>query len=236
MKNRSIKWGLVLSCGWVVILVAAAIILPRFDSMQVSAPVLTFVVVLVVAVWLCLTTLALFRYFYRRWQRVPLVPNKAAYISWLSFETLAAAGICALLAATMFIPPLDGPHSRLLANEAFAAGKLHDIVTLQEEYMVAHAYGGYACDLSVLKPLAQQRSPDSETDFLTNGVQSGYRFSLVSCGSDANRRSVRYQVAAVPIERGRTGLGAFCADETGAMWYDAKGSATNCLASRRPFE
>jgi hypothetical protein len=232
MKNDSIRWGLVLSCGWGVILVAAAIILPRFDSRQDSFPLLWW---LLVIIWFCLTTFALWRYFYRGWQRVSLVPNKAAYVSWLSFETLAAVGIYVLLAGIMFVPVLDGPHSRRLANEAFAASKLHDIVTLQDEYMAAHAYTGYACDLSLLKPIAQQKFPESAMEFLTAGVQSGYRFSLVSCGSDASRASVRYQVAAVPVERGKTGLGAFCADETGAMWYDAKGSATNCLLSRRAF-
>jgi hypothetical protein len=142
-----------------------------------------------------------------------------------------AAGLLLLI-----IPTLDGPHSRRLANEAAAVGDLRTILTLQDQYMAAHAGNGFACELPLLVPVGRKTFPDYSLQFLTTGMQSGYEFSLISCRSDANRASVRYQITAVPVERGTTGVRAFCADEEGVIWYDAEGSPTNCLASRHPLE
>jgi len=237
MKKRRIRWGLMLSCGWVVVLVAAAIILPRLDSRQVSAAPVTVVAILLVAVLLLLTTLALCRYFYRRWQRVPLVPNKAAYVTWLSFETLAAVGLYALPAAIIFIPVLDGPHSRQHANEAAAVSKLRTVVTLETKYSAAHAEKGFACELALLKPIEQTRDGDYDPfSFLIKPTYAGYKFALGNCSADVKGVVVHYQATAVPVERSRTGFRVFCTDDSGLLWYDAAGSATNCLVSRRSLE
>lgn len=151
--------------------------------------------------------------------------------SFVTCGLLLAAGLMLLV-----VPTLDGPHSRRLANEASAVSKLRTILTLQDQYMAAHAGNEFACELPLLKPIAQQEFPDYSLEFLTTGVQAGYRFSLVSCGSDANRARVRYHVTAVPVEHGTTGLRAFCADEAGVIWYDAEGSPSDCVASRHPLE
>jgi hypothetical protein len=147
---------------------------------------------------------------------------------------------CGLLLATglllLVVANLDGSHSRLLANDASAVSKLRTVLTLQDQYMAAHAGNDFACELLLLKPIGKQEFPDDSLEFLTTGVQSGYKFSLVSCRSDANRARVRYQVTAAPVDQGTTGVRAFCADEGGVIWYDLKGSGTNCLASRHPLE
>ena len=141
---------------------------------------------------------------------------------------LLAAGLLLLV-----VPTLDGPHSRQLANEAAALSKLRTVVTLQNQYTAAHAYNGFACELLLLKATEQRNEADYDPlRFLITGTQAGYKFSLVNCGSDANRARAHYQVTAVPVERGTTGFRAFCADESGLIWYDDAGSATNCLASR----
>jgi len=70
--------------------------------------------------------------------------------------------------------------------------------------------------------MGQEKFPSYSLEFLTAGVQSGYKFSLLSCRSDANRARVRYQITAVPIEHGTSGVRAFCADEGGVIWYDAE--------------
>ena len=151
---------------------------------------------------------------------------------------LWVTGTLILLAVLLLalVPTLDGPRSRLFANEASAAMTVRTIITLQDEYLAAHAYMGFACELPLLEPIGQQKFPDRSLEFLKAGVQSGYKFSQLSCGSDANRARVRYQITAVPVERGKTGVRAFCADETGVIWYDLDGSETNCLASRHPLE
>jgi hypothetical protein len=141
-----------------------------------------------------------------------------------------------LLAVLLFLVAatnLDGPHSHRLANQAAAVSKLRTVVTLQDQYAAAHAYNGFACELPLLKPLEQRNGPDY---FLITGMHSGYSFSLVNCRSDANRERVHYQVIAIPVEHGATGLWAFCTDGSGLIWYDEAGSATNCLASKRPLQ
>jgi hypothetical protein len=93
MKPKRIKWGLALFVGWLVILLSAAIILPRTD---VSNAVV-YPIILLMAMWFLLSVVALFFYFYRAWRRVGAVSNKAAYIAWLSIESMfalaAVAGI-----------------------------------------------------------------------------------------------------------------------------------------------
>ena len=162
------------------------------------------------------------------WQKIPPV---------LRTSLLILCGLLLLVClSVLMIPTLDGPHSRQFANEASAVSKLRTILTLQNQYTIASAYSGFACELAQLRPLGQQRFPDSSLEFLATGVQSGYRFSLVSCGPDANRARARYQVTAVPLQHGTTGFRAFCADETGVIWYDPEGSAANCLASQHALE
>jgi general secretion pathway protein G len=91
MKINANKWTLILPCGWLVILVTAAIILPPVDSGGFSRSAVTILALAVV--WLVLTTAALGVYFYRSWQRVSRVSNKATYVAWLGFETVCALAL-----------------------------------------------------------------------------------------------------------------------------------------------
>jgi hypothetical protein len=103
--------------------------------------------------------------------------------------------------------------------------------------MAAHPFDGFACELPLLKPNEQRDEADYDPlGFLITGTQSGYKFSLANCGSDATRAKAHYYVTAVPVEQGITGFRAFCADESGGIWYDKAGSATNCLGSRHALE
>ncbi len=95
-----IKWGLVVPGGWLVILVAAPIILPP-DSRRFALKTVPFLALTVA--WLLLTVVALGVHFHRAWLRLPTVPNKAAYAVWLSFQiacTLAAA----VMLVSLFVP------------------------------------------------------------------------------------------------------------------------------------
>lgn len=147
---------------------------------------------------------------------------------------------CGLLLATgllLLIVPTFDRHSRQLRNESVAVSTLRTIIALQGHYMANHAGNGFACDLPTLKPSEQR--PGGEYDpllFLITGIRSGYRFSLVNCGNDANRARVHYQLTAVPVGLGTTGFWAFCADESEVVWYDKTGSTANCLASRTPLQ
>lgn len=97
---KPIKWGLVIPGGWLVILVGAAIILPP-GSRPFALKTVPFLVLIVA--WLLLTAVALGVYFYRAWQRLPTVPNKAAYIAWLGFQ-IACTLAGAVMLVSLFVP------------------------------------------------------------------------------------------------------------------------------------
>jgi general secretion pathway protein G len=98
---KSIRWGLVLCCGWFTILVIAAVTLPPIDARTILANAIPFLVV--TAVWLLLTIVALATYFYRAWSRIPLVSNKRTYVAWLTFEAACVlASACGLV--WVFVP------------------------------------------------------------------------------------------------------------------------------------
>jgi len=92
LRHIKIKYGLVLFLGWALILGTAAFTLPCTDS-----NVIVFAITGLMLVWLALSVAALFFHFFRAWRRVSAVPNKTAYIAWLSIESafalVAVAGI-----------------------------------------------------------------------------------------------------------------------------------------------
>ena len=55
------------------------------------------------ALFLAGTPVALATYFCRAWRRVSTVPNRTAYVIWMSLESVAGAGLLGVLAyATVF--------------------------------------------------------------------------------------------------------------------------------------
>ena len=164
-------------------------------------------------------------------------PKSKVEISFLRISTLLRASLVVAFVFLVVIVLLPRcilrPRSSLFRNEASAVARVRTIINLQNEYSAAHPYNGFACQLPLLKPAEQSRNTYGSLDFLDRRTQMGYRFWLGNCGPDANRANVHYQVAAVPIEPGKTGTRVFCADQTGFIWYDESGAATSCLASRR---
>ena len=154
----------------------------------------------------------------------------------ISYGFLSLCGL--LLLALMFIPVMDGHHKRQFANESSAVATLRKVIALETQYAAAHPEKGYACDLSLLRPTGQQQGADYDDPFafLVTATRSGYKFALGNCFPDATGVVTHYQAAVVPVEHGVTGFRAFCADDSGVIWYDAEGSSTKCLASRRSLE
>jgi hypothetical protein len=152
------------------------------------------------------------------------------------YALLAAAGCLFLIA--LLIPVLDGPHSRQYANEAAVVSKLRALTTLETTYAAAHLDKGFACELPQLRqPEHDQNSSDYEPlRFLATETTAGYKVVLGNCRTDVKGVVVHYEAAAIPVQRGRTGVRAFCTDDSGLLWYDAEGSATNCQASHRPIQ
>jgi hypothetical protein len=155
---------------------------------------------------------------------------------WRNLLVPFAVVICILVLAAVFIPTLDGPNSRRRADEAVVVGSLRRITTLQNDYAASHPTKGFTCQLTLLKPTAPNRDDYDSDAFLLSGERVGYRIMFAGCGPEANGVVTRYRIAAVPLEPTKSGVRAFCTDETGALWFDASGSAKNCLASRRTIE
>jgi hypothetical protein len=155
---------------------------------------------------------------------------------WRNLLISVAVVFCIFLFGSLFIPTLDGPNSRRRANEAVAVGSVRRITTLQNDYAASHPAKGFACQLRLLKPTAPNRDDYDSDAFLLSGERVGYRITFAGCEPEPNGVVTRYRIAAVPLEPGKSGVRAFCTDETGALWFEPSGSAENCLASRRTIE
>ena len=155
---------------------------------------------------------------------------------WRDLLIAVAGFILILCLAALLIPGLDGPNSRRAANEAATVGHLHRITTLQDNYAASHPSKGFACQLSLLKPTAANTDDYDSDAFLLSGKGVSYRIAFAGCAPEPNGVVTRYRITAAPLEPGKSGVRAFCTDETGALWFDASGSAENCLASRRTIE
>jgi len=156
---------------------------------------------------------------------------------WWPCAVVAAGAL--LLVALLFIPEFDGPHFRQHANEAVAVSRLRVLTTLEKKFTAAHVDKGFACQLPLLRPAESEQNSVDYYDplrFLTTGTSAGYIFALGNCRTDAKGVVVHYEATAVPVEPGKTGFHAFCTDDSGLLWHDENGSATNCLALRRGLQ
>jgi hypothetical protein len=148
---------------------------------------------------------------------------------------LAAAFLLSFLLVFAFSPHFHDSHAGVRQNEAAAVGSLRKIHDLQSKYAAAHPNEGFACQLQRLRPAEDTATAYDPTTALLAGEWSGYKFVLAGCTSTEKGIVIRYQIAAVPIARGLTGMRAFCADESGTLFYEENGSATECLSSRLPL-
>ena len=76
-----------------ILLIAAAWLLPPLDSRVKPHPAAVVLVVVGCAVGLILGCISLYRYFNHSWRSWRSVPNKTEYVVWLSLETLTAIGV-----------------------------------------------------------------------------------------------------------------------------------------------
>jgi hypothetical protein len=132
--------------------------------------------------------------------------------------------VFALVLAAIIIP--HNLVSRLATDEANAAGSLRALQGLQIRYAAEHPSKGFACEFAQLKAEA---SPNGEhQQFLVSGSFEGYKFSLAKCEADSKGVVVRYRATAVPIVPGKSGVRAFCMDQTGELLFAVDGSPEGC--------
>jgi len=73
-------------------------VLPNLDLHTRAHPVVKAIIVVVYTVYLIWTPIALARYFNRAWRRASTVPNRSAYVIWMSLESVAGASVLGILA------------------------------------------------------------------------------------------------------------------------------------------
>ena len=134
MKFPNTKWGLVLVCVWLAILITAAIALPTTNSRPLSAGTVTILALSVG--WLLLTVVALVLYFYRASRRLGAAQNKFSYSVWLLFEMACAivlAGVVAWLLAPKYVTSPRRERERILRDDLFTMRTIIDQYTLDKQ-------------------------------------------------------------------------------------------------------
>jgi hypothetical protein len=145
------------------------------------------------------------------------------------------AGCLALLFAFFLLltPSVHDKYFGVAKNEATAVGSLHKIYELENAYATAHPDHGFACELNQLR--ADSHMPDGYAIFLNlrTGEWVGYKYEIVGCTQEKDGVFAHYQVTAVPLRPWTSGVRASCTDQTGSIFYDHTGSASECLAARQ---
>jgi|GEM_PF-2959711 len=86
-----------IALAWGIFLWCAAMVLPNLDLHTRAHPVVKAIIVVVYTLYLIGTPIALATYFNRAWRRASTVPNRTAYVIWMSLESVAGAGLLAVL-------------------------------------------------------------------------------------------------------------------------------------------
>jgi hypothetical protein len=149
---------------------------------------------------------------------------------WKFWAILSIAVIFLFAVLLSLSPSFHDKHFGVAQNESAAVGSLRKLNNLEGQYAVAHADKGFACELTLLQPTEEMKEAYAT---LLTGVWSGYKFAVVGCVPGASGAVTHYAVTAVPVSPYRTGVRAFCTDESGDIFYDHSGSGSECLAARR---
>jgi hypothetical protein len=86
-----------IALAWGIFLWCVAMVLPNLDLHTRAHPVVKAIIVVVYTLYPIRTPIALATYFYGAWRRASTVPNRTAYVIWMSLESLAGAGLLAVL-------------------------------------------------------------------------------------------------------------------------------------------
>lgn len=120
------------------------------------------------------------------------------------------------------------------AHESDAVATLKKLTALESRYSAFHPEKGFSCELRSLTSSVSDGDSFKQDSIFATGRHNGYAFLLGGCKQDDKGKTISYQLTATPEKPGRTGIRAFCADETGIVWYDVEGSSQGCLSARLP--
>jgi hypothetical protein len=143
---------------------------------------------------------------------------------------------CLALLFAFFVvltPSFNDKYFGVAKNEATAVGSLRKIYELENAFATAHPGNGFACQLKELRPTENMPDVYGNGMKLLTGEWIGYKFEIVGCTEEKNGVVAHYQVTSVPLRPSSSGVRAFCIDQSGNIFYDQTGSASECLAARQ---
>src|SRR5215831_11967422 len=120
--------------------------------------------------------------------------------------------------------PLSTP--RIPFNQRRAIESITALALAERNYAARPPHSWYACEVS---ELGDQGLVD---EVLATGTRAGYHFAI-RCLQSRGQKAESFTITAVPVSLGITGKYAFCADQSGEVWYSENGLASDCLAMRR---
>lgn len=145
---------------------------------------------------------------------------------------LSVALILLFVLLLVFSPTFHDRHFGVARYESAAVGSLSRINELERQYATNHADKGFACKLRLLLTDKRKSNAYDPVASLLSGEHAGYRFAVATCAADATGIVSQYEITAVPTAPGRTGVRAFCTDQSGQLFYDPDASAAQCLSLR----
>jgi hypothetical protein len=73
-------------------------VLPNLDPQTRGHPIVTAIIAVIYTQFLIGTPVALATYFNRAWRGVGTVPNRTAYVVWITLESIAGVALLGILA------------------------------------------------------------------------------------------------------------------------------------------
>lgn len=149
---------------------------------------------------------------------------------------LIASVVATLLLAVALLvvsPSFHDKYFGMAKYESAAVGSLQKINALESQYASSHPDKGFACQLPLLRQTSNADDAYDPTVAFLDGTWSGYRFAVAACVVAENGIATQYEITATPIRPYATGVRAFCTDQSGKLFYDQEGSASQCLALRQ---
>lgn len=133
----------------------------------------------------------------------------------------------------LIFAPLSQP--RIPYNHSRAIHSITDLSLAESNFAIRHPSTGFACNLGDLEQSSEPVPLAGSVDrVLASGTKAGYHFEILC--PQGSQSVTGYAITAVPVSPGITGKYAFCADQSGQVWYSENGLALDCLAKHKPVE
>jgi type IV pilus assembly protein PilA len=154
-------------------------------------------------------------------------------------ELLIVVAIILIIAA-IAIPNLL--RARMAANESSAVGSVRTINTAEIAYNTAYSSVGYALNLLALGgSIGASCTPSSTSACLIDSVlandgnpigsgKSGYNFQFGGGTTDSSGVVIQYEIIAVPLTQGSTGVRSFCSVEDAVVRVQPSGASPGAYA------